>query len=146
MFLTKITFLLLTFFLERNVDVNAQRQDRHTPLHLACHRGWLEIAQLLLDRGANAHAEDNFLRTPLHHVAGGHYPSQEDGIRLARLLLEHGADINAQDSNRETPLHTASSYGRLEIARMLLERTIVTNVQGQNPSHQGSGGEYCASK
>jgi ankyrin repeat protein len=126
------------------VDVNAQRQDHQTPLHLACYSGRHEIAQLLLDRGANARAGDSSLSTPLHHVAGGQYPSQEDGIRVARLLLEHGADISAQNSNRETPLHTASSYGRLEIARMLLERTIVTNDQGQNPSHLGLEGEYYA--
>jgi ankyrin repeat protein len=138
--------VLLTFFSERDVDVNAQRQDRQTPLHLACYRGRHEIAQLLLDRGVNANAEDSSLCTPLHQVAGGQYPSQEDGIRVARLLLEHGADINAQNSNRETPLHAASSYGRLEIARMLLERTIVTNDQGQNPSHLGLEGEYYARK
>lgn len=129
------------------MDVNAQRQqDRHTPLHIACHHGSPEIAQLLLDHGANANAEDRFLRTPLHLVAGGHYSIQEGGIRVARLLLEHGVDITAQDSNRETPLHAASSSGRLEIAQMLLERTIVTNDQGQNPSHLGLEGEYCARK
>jgi ankyrin repeat protein len=138
--------VLLTFFSERDVDVNAQRQDRQTPLHLACCHGTLEIAQLLLDRGANANAEDSSLSTPLHHVAGGRYPSQEDGIRVAQLLLEHGADINAQDSDRQTPLHAASCYGRLEIARMLLERTTVTNDQGQNPSHLGLEGEYYAQK
>lgn len=138
--------MLLTLFLERDVDVDAQRQDRQTPLHLASYRGRPEIAQLLLDRGANANAEDSFFKTPLHHVAGGLYSSQEDGIRVAQLLLERGADINAQNSDRETPLHAASAYGRLEIARMLLERTIVTNDQGQNPSHLGLEGEYCTQK
>jgi ankyrin repeat protein len=137
---------IVDIFLGRDVDVNAQRQYRQTPLHLACYHGKHEIAQLLLDRGANANAEDNALCTPLHQVAGGQYPSQEDGIRVARLLLEHGADINAQNPNRETPLHVASAYGRLEIARMLLERTILKNDQGQNPSHLCLEGEYCASK
>lgn len=136
----------LTFFLERDVNVNAQRQqDRHTPLHIACHRGETEITKLLLDHGANANAEDSFLRTPLHLVAGGYYPFKEDDIRVVRLLLEHGADINAQDLNRETPLNAASFSGKLEIARILIEHTVVANDQGQNPSHLGLG-EYCARK
>ena len=126
------------------MDVNAQRQDLQTPLHLASHCGRPEVAHLLLDHGANANAVDSLLKTPLHRVAAGFYQSQEGGVRVARLLLEHGADINAHDINHETPLHSASILGRLGIARMLLEHTTVKNDRGQNPSHLSLEGEYHA--
>jgi ankyrin repeat protein len=133
-------------FSERDVHVNAERHDNQTPLHLASHCGKPEVARLLLDHGANANAKDNLFKTPLHRVAGGHYQSQEDGAHIARLLLEHGADINPHDVNRETPLHSASAFGRLEIARMLLEHAAMKNDQGQDPPHLGSEGEYYTPK
>ncbi len=138
-----MTFVLPTFFLERGVDVNAQRRDQWTPLHLASFFGRPEIARVLLDHGAKPNAEDNLLKTPLHHVAGSRFESQQDGVRVAQLLLKHGANVNAQDINHETPLHSASLCGRLEIARMLLEHAAVKNDRGQNPSHLDLEGEYC---
>ncbi|KAH9066250.1 ankyrin repeat-containing domain protein [Lactarius vividus] len=122
---------------ERGVDVNAHRKDHWTPLHLASHCGNPEVARMLIDHGANVNAEDNNLRTPLHHVVEGHYESQEVGVRLSRLLLECGVDVNAQDINRQTPLHLASINGRLEIVRVLLEHAAMKNDRGQNSSRRG---------
>ena len=141
----KITFVLPTFFLEGGItraDVNAERRDHWTPLHLASYSGKLDIARLLLDQGANASATDTILRTPLHLVAVGIYESQEDGVRVAQLLLDHGADVNAFDLNRDTALHAATSSGRHEIARVLLGHATVKNDQGQKSSHLGLEGKH----
>ena len=123
--------------------MNAQREDQVTPLHLACYRGNPVIARLLLDHGAKTNLEDNVGRTALHYVAGGQYESLEDGVSVARILLEHGVDVNARDAKYETPLHAASSCGRLEIARMLLEHVTRENDGGKNSSQSDSEGEYC---
>ena len=123
------------------VDVNTRRKDHWTPLHLASHCGRPEVARLLLDYGANPKAEDNLLRTPLHHVARGHYESQDDGVRVSQLLLDCGADINAQDINRETPLHLASSSGKPEIVWLLLQYATTNHYRGQSPSQPGLEGE-----
>jgi ankyrin repeat protein len=121
--------------------VNARRKDNWTPLHLASHCAKLEMARLLLDHGANANAEDNLLRTPLHHVTGGQHAVEEDAIRVSQLLIERGADLNAQDIRCETPLHSASSSGRLGLVRVLLAHVAVRNDQDQGPSQLGSEGE-----
>jgi ankyrin len=123
------------------VYVNARRKDHWTPLHLASHCGKPEVARLLLAHGANAHAEDDFFRTPLHQVARGHCHNQADGVRISKLLLESGADVNAQDINRETPLHLASASGKLEIVRVLLENATAKDYRGQSPSHLSFEGE-----
>ena len=115
--------------------MDARRNDRWTPLHLASSHGKPEIVQVLLDHGANPNAEDKFFMTPLHNVAVGQYESQEHGARVAQLLLQCGADVNAQDSQCETPLHLASTSGKLEIVRVLLEHATVKDDRGQNPSH-----------
>jgi len=138
----KIISVFLTFRPARGVDVNAHRKDHWTPLHLASHWAKPEIVRLLLDHGATANAEDNFLRTPLHHVAGGSYVSQEDGAHVAQILLKHGVDVNVPDTNRDTPLHLASLTGRPEIVKLLLEHTAVKYDHGQAPSNQDLEGEF----
>ncbi|KAN0127891.1 Ankyrin repeat-containing domain protein, partial [Lactarius tabidus] len=75
-----------------------------------------------LDRGAKLDASDEFGRTPLHDVSGGEYSSEEAGVSVVRLLLERGEDVNVQDKQQRTPLHLASYNGKLEIARLLLDR------------------------
>ena len=125
------------------MDVNAQRNDHLTPLHIASYNGNPDIARVLLDHGAEANAVDNLFRTPLDLVAAGLYESKEGGARVAQLLLERGADANALDLNRQSALHSAASSGRLEIVQILLEHATVKDDQGRNPSHQSLQGGYC---
>jgi hypothetical protein len=68
--------LLLT----HGADVNAQRYNHQTPLHLASLRGYLELSQLLIGHGADIEAQDDQGRTPFSiALAQGHR-------KLARFL------------------------------------------------------------
>jgi len=40
---------------------------------------------------------------------------------MARCLLDNGANLEATDIDGETPLHYAIDFGRVEMARYLLE-------------------------
>lgn len=59
----------------------------------------IDIARLLLERGANANARDKDSATPLHSA------SAKFGVPIAPVLLDNGADVSAQDSHGRTPLH-----------------------------------------
>jgi len=63
--------------------LNAQRG--FTPLHMAAKFGKLRVAQLLLDKGADANAEGKYRLTPLHVAT--HYGSTD----VAMLLLDRDA-------------------------------------------------------
>jgi ankyrin len=133
--------------LERGADVNTQRRDHQTPLHLASYYGNIEIVCLLLDHGADLEAADgNVGGKPLHHVPCGEYKSQEDGVRVAQLLLERGADVNTRCDDHQTPLHLASYFGNIEIVRLLLNHgadpEAAEGNMGEKPLHRVARGEY----
>jgi ankyrin repeat protein len=71
-----------------------------TPLGLAAAYGHRNIAEFLLNRGANVDgaSADGFEQTPLNKAA------QYGSADVAALLLDHGADINARDIAGATPL------------------------------------------
>ncbi len=75
------------FLLKRGVDVNAQRDDLWTPLHVASYFGKPAIAEILLDHGANASAETDNGETPLHvvSIARGESDSEDNGATKGRV-------------------------------------------------------------
>jgi ankyrin repeat protein len=124
-----------------------------TPLHWACDRGQAEAARLLLERGADADAVEKrmFKRRPLHFAvlasstatvrellvrhadvlavdyrgwAPIHGAAYSGDVASLAALLDAGASATTQlTARRETALHVAASRGRVEAARLLLERS-----------------------
>ena len=88
-----------------------------TPLHLATEYGHTEVANALLEAGAevNATITDGFGQgsTPLHVAA------IKDHIDIAELLLTNGADPTVTDSNGQTPLDLAEE--NTDTAELLYE-------------------------
>lgn len=73
------------------------------PLHWAAVKGHLEIAQILLNNGADIdiEAKNKDGATPLHWAV---YFQQKD---MTSLLIKNGAAINKIDLNNGTPMDTA---------------------------------------
>ena len=75
-----------------------------TPLHETIRPGrhvGLDIARLLIEKGAKVNAADSLGRTPLHWAAS------RDHVKFVELLLENGADVQARDHKGKTPLQLA---------------------------------------
>ena len=56
---------MVSFLLERGVDIEAKDRDGRIPLWLAANQGYKAIVRLLLERGADIEAKDRVDRTPL---------------------------------------------------------------------------------
>lgn len=84
-----------------------------TPLMMAALRGRLDLAEALLQKGAQVKREG---WTPLHYAASGPEP------KMLSLLLDRGAPLEAPSPNRTTPLMMAAGYGAQDGAVLLLSR------------------------
>ena len=123
---------------------------RNTPLHWAARGGHLEVAELLIEAGADpevknlagntacdmvedtqgfqellpVNSKDLKGYTALHYAAFG-----GDVSKVKELLLIEGIDIDcisgnrsrSEDKMRNTPLHWAVKEGHLEVAKLLIE-------------------------
>ena len=108
------------------LDVNAKNgYVRWSPLHAVSRGGHVDVAQVLLDYGADINAQDLHDQTPLS------WASSEGHLKVAQLLLEHGANVNMQNNyNHYTSLHSASMSGKLEVARLLLDHGAGVHIRG----------------
>ena len=93
-------------------QVNVVNSVEETPLMLAALNNQLNVAQVLIERGAEVNRKG---WTPLHYAATkGH-------IAMMRLLLENNAYIDAESPNGTTPLMMAAFYGTPLSVKLLLE-------------------------
>jgi len=116
--------------------VNSQSfDDASTPLHLTSRKGHVDVARMLVERGADVSAQAQDGRTPLH------WASEWGHVDVARMLVERGADVSAQAQDGRTPLHWALEWGHVDVARMLVERGADVSAQkkdGTTPLHWAS--------
>ena len=65
---------------------------------------------MLIDRGADVSARDEYERTPLHAL---HLALQWGEVEVTRTLIEHGTGLTAQNGDGDTSLHLVSSRSLL---------------------------------
>ena len=100
--------------------VNNSYHDTNSPLAVTQSA---EVAQALIDAGANVNANNNTSkRTPLFSV---------NSVEKAKVLIKAGADVNAHDYNNATPLFYAKT---VDIAKALINAGASVNAK-DNQAH-----------
>ena len=98
--------------IEGGADVNKRTPYGTTPLIRAVDAGFKDIVELLIAKGANVNAKDNWDWTPLHSAVYGHN-------EIVELLIAKGANVNARDKAGRTPLWYAQDEGHTKIVELL---------------------------
>ncbi|NXX79576.1 ANK2 protein, partial [Urocolius indicus] len=143
---TKSAALLLQN--DHNADVQSKvtpwccrgaRVSGFTPLHIAAHYGNVNVATLLLNRGAAVDFTARNGITPLH-VA-----SKRGNTNMVKLLLDRGGQIDAKTRDGLTPLHCAARSGHDQVVELLLERgapLLARTKNGLSPLHMAAQGDH----
>ena len=113
-----------------NINCRDSAGRNSTPLHLAAGYNNLEVAEYLLEQGADVNAQDKGGLIPLHNASSyGH-------LDIAALLIKYQTIVNATDKWGFTPLHEAAQKGRTQLCALLLAHgadPCLKNQEGQTP-------------
>ncbi|XP_062873525.1 tankyrase, TRF1-interacting ankyrin-related ADP-ribose polymerase b isoform X2 [Trichomycterus rosablanca] len=111
-----------------NINCRDTQGRNSTPLHLAAGYNNLEVAEFLLEHGADVNAQDKGGLIPLHNAASyGH-------VDIAALLIKFNTCVNATDKWAFTPLHEAAQKGRTQLCALLL-------AHGADPTMKNQEGQ-----
>ncbi|KAH7126684.1 ankyrin repeat-containing domain protein [Dendryphion nanum] len=96
---------MVAFLVEKRADVNARTVKSRSALHIACatpsswgyaSKSMVQIAQILIDNGAEIEAKDDTGATPLLLAVKSSHTG-EVNVELINVLLDKGADRDAKD-------------------------------------------------
>ena len=107
------------WLLKRGARLELADSEGCTALTWACARGFTDVVELLLDKGALASGASH---PPLYDA------SVHGLLDIVRVLLEHGADPNGPSTEGDTPLSAAALHGRVEVARLLLQKGAIVDA------------------
>jgi ankyrin repeat protein len=120
---------MLKLLLERascNISATSTAATTETSLQLAVRYDRLDMAELLVEHGANLDIRTSKGDTALHIAA------KNDAIRCLKHLLDAGAEVDAQNYNNFTVLHMAASAGRTEAVKLLIDAGADPNIVTPN--------------
>lgn len=104
-------------------------------VYFACNRGYLEIVKLMLEYKSSVDEFDRDSKDSLLMTA-----CSRGNTSVVEVLLEHKASVNNTNKYGSTALHAASSYGKLDCVRLLLQHNakvdVVEKELGESPLHR----------
>lgn len=115
---------VLKRYIESGGSINIKFENNKTPLFFAIENGHDEIADYLIENGANIKLTlDPNKQTPLHFAA------RFGRTNIIKKLLQKDVDVNAKDFAARTPIFYAILRGHKEAAELLIEKGADTNLK-----------------
>ncbi|HEX2948928.1 MAG TPA: ankyrin repeat domain-containing protein [Armatimonadota bacterium] len=103
--------------------VNTHDQQRRAPLQFAVQRGWTDLAQFLIDNGADIH--ETFWGD---RIAIVHFACMSGSQDIVSLLLDKGVDVNTSTVAGYTTMYYACQSHNIKLASFLLDRGASVNM------------------
>ncbi|KAL6722060.1 hypothetical protein ACLMJK_001165 [Lecanora helva] len=108
---------VLQYLLEQGAEVNAQNDERGTPLYVAASGFYPDIIRELLHHGADVNLKGGWHVRPLNVASYNGY------VDIVEILLEHNVDVDPDDEYQYgSALGAAARRGHAEIVSSLLKK------------------------
>ena len=124
----------VALILEQCENIDARDSIGNTALSIAVysHPMELDIAELLLKKGANINNTCNKLWSPLMLACAEFVPEKVDTIPLVELFLDNGANIHNTSEIYQTATMIASVFGSKKIVQTLISKGANINTKDIN--------------
>ena len=104
----------IKLLLTEGADVNQLPGSRFpSALHRAVRGNHLDVAEFLINTGANVNAIEIGQQTPLHRAV------MQNHLEMAELLIKHGANVEITNVHGNTALDIAIENNNLEMIDLL---------------------------
>lgn len=103
----------------RNIDLNKEGPYNMTLLMECCRSGALEVADELLQAGADPNIQDFYGRTAAMHWAG----SDDADLTFSDILKDAGADFSIRDFKNLTAYDYAKKMGNTQLLDFLYKQS-----------------------
>ncbi|MCE9539571.1 MAG: ankyrin repeat domain-containing protein [Bacteroidetes bacterium] len=104
---------LLKWLIDNGANINHQDKNGYCALHFAGQEKKVEIATLLLDKGANLELTDTHGNTPLWTAV---FNAKGDAT-VADLYIQKGANLNHLNKHQRTPRQMAETFGGFNLTK-----------------------------
>lgn len=121
----RVNNIILARELVEKVDINKKDEYGYTPLHLAAKFNHIDIAKILISKGAEVQTQDKYFDTPL-------IDSTREGYSfMSELLICNGAKVNVKDEKGTTAYAYAIKANDLRTAKLISSRNIQEKCIGK---------------
>lgn len=103
-------------YLQSGGDIETSDEAGRSLLNQAFYYGQIDLAQWLIDRGADVSSRDSYGKGVIHYST-----ATGDASMVRYLLQSHQLDANAKDQLGQMPLHIAIQRGQSDLFDVLVE-------------------------
>ena len=116
--------LIHRFISVYDVDITSALENSGTLLSWAAGKGDMKTVELVVSRGADVNAQDEYYGNALQAA------SVEGQEKVVEILVRRGADVNAQGGDPGNALYAASAAGHKKVVEILVNHGADVNAQG----------------
>jgi hypothetical protein len=126
--LSKGYFDLFFYFIENNADCKGRNQ--LNLLHEAAAKNRLDIAKILIEKGADPNQLNNISQTPLTISV------LQNNTEMCKYLLDNGACANVADRKGNTILHLACTLGDFDLVDVIVDNYPDCDLKCKNQNEE----------
>ncbi|XP_062468367.1 ankyrin repeat and death domain-containing protein 1B isoform X4 [Pezoporus occidentalis] len=130
---------LVTFLIDKNIDLVPKPEQKNSPLHLAVINNHLPVVKSLLDANHDINSLNHRQETPLHLAA------DLGNVELVEVLLKAGCDLKAVDKHGKTALAVASRSNHALIVDMIIKAERYYAMKQEHLVHSDDGPDFSLS-